>query len=201
MKIIGITGPTGAGKSSLADHMRSRGIPVIDADRLYHSLLTPPSPCLDALRHAFGDGIFTEGGELDRKKLADIVFNDEKKLELLNSTVLSIVLDESRRILKEYESKGEKYAAIDAPTLIESGFHTECDLVVSVICDTDVRIERIISRDGIDRASAEARVHAQKPNGFYTENSHTVICNDADDESFLKKCKAFVDGLFCEVTP
>lgn len=198
MKIIGITGPTGAGKSSLSEYMRTRGIPVIDADRLYHSMLTPPSPCLDALRGAFGNEIFTVDGELDRKKLADIVFNDESKLELLNRTVLSIVLDEARRIFAEYEAEGKWIAAIDAPTLIESGFCSECHTVISVICDPDIRIERIILRDGLDRSAAEDRVRAQKPNGFYTESSDIVINNDCGEEKFLNECKALVDSLLGE---
>lgn len=198
MKIIGITGPTGAGKSSLSEYLRSRDIPVIDADRLYHSLLTPPSPCLDALRNAFGEAIFTEGGELNRKRLAEIVFGNEEKLELLNATVLSIVLEESRRLFKNYEAEGKTWAAIDAPTLIESGFHKECDRVVSVICDPDVRLERIMNRDGLDHKSAEARIRAQKPNSFYTEGSHTVIYNDTDKEQFLDKCREFADRLLSE---
>ena len=194
MKIIGITGPTGAGKSTLSEYMRGCGIPVIDADRLYHSMLTPPSPCLDALRAAFGDEIFS-GEELDRKKLANIVFNDENKLELLNNTVLSIVLDESRKIFATHRSEGKEIAAIDAPTLIESGFCDECDLVVSVICDPATRTERIILRDGIDREAAEKRVYAQKSNEFYISRSDIVINNDKGEDEFLEKCKSFVGGI------
>lgn len=199
MKIIGITGPTGAGKSSLSEYMRSRGIPVIDADKLYHSLLVPPSPCLDALRSAFGDGIFTKNGELDRKELANIVFNDEKKLELLNATVLSIVLEKSRALFEEYKAEGKKCAAIDAPTLIESGFYLECDTVISVLCPPEVRIERIISRDRLDKEAAKARVNAQRPDEFYTERSHTVIYNDGDEEAFIFQCKDVTDRLMGEV--
>ena len=194
MKIIGITGPTGAGKSTLSEYMRQRGIPVIDADKLYHSMLTPPSPCLDALRNAFGDRIFS-GEELDRKKLANIVFSDENKLELLNQTVLSIVLDESRKIFTRYEAEGNEIAAIDAPTLIESGFCDECDLVVSVICDPVSRIERIILRDGITKEAAEKRVRAQKSNEFYTSRSDIVINNDKGEDEFLRECTAFVGGI------
>ena len=195
MKIVGITGPTGAGKSSLSEYMRGRGIPVIDADRLYHSMLTPPSPCLEALRSAFGDGIFTADGELDRKKLAAIVFSDEEKLELLNETVLSMVIGEARSSFAEYEAAGKSIAAIDAPTLIESGFYAECDTVISVLCDPDSRIERIMLRDRLDRSAAEERVRAQKPNGFFEEKSDIVINNDYGEEEFLTECKAFVDGL------
>lgn len=201
MKIVGITGPTGAGKSLLSEYLRENGIPVIDADRLYHSLLVPPSPCLDALKSAFGDGVFSESGELDRKKLAAIVFSDEKKLDLLNRTVLDFVLDRSREILADYESEGYAVAAIDAPTLIESGFHLECDTVVSVICDSNTRIQRIIERDGISPDAAKSRVSGQKSNEFYTKNSHVVIVNDKDEDEFFDCCRVLKDALLKGVEP
>ena len=192
MKTVGITGPTGAGKSLLSAYMREAGIPVIDADALYHSMLIPPSPCLDALRAAFGDGVFRCDGTLDRKRLADIVFNSEEKLELLNRTVLGMVLERSRDILRGYEAEGYAVAAIDAPTLIESGFYRECDVVVSVICDPLIRIERIIGRDGIDREAAESRVRGQKDNKFYTDKSDVVIVNDRDTEEFYRSTRELI---------
>ena len=201
MKIVGITGPTGAGKSLLSEYLRENGIPVIDADRLYHSLLVPPSPCLDALKSAFGDGVFSKNGELDRKKLADIVFSDEKKLDLLNRTVLDFVLDRSRDILADYRAKGYAVAAIDAPTLIESGFHLECNTVVSVVCNPDTRIQRIIERDGISSDAAKSRVSGQKSNEFYTEKSHLVIVNDKSEEEFFERCRELKDALLKGVEP
>ena len=192
MKTVGITGPTGAGKSLLSEYMREAGIPVIDADALYHSMLIPPSPCLDALRAAFGDGVFNGDGTLDRKRLADIVFHSEEKLELLNKTVLGIVLEHSRVILRGYEAEGYAVAAIDAPTLIESGFYRECDTVVSVICDPLIRIERIMERDGIDREAAESRVRGQKDNRFYTDRSDVVITNDRDTEEFYRSAQELI---------
>ena len=195
MKIVGITGPTGAGKSALSEYLRGRGIPVIDADALYHSLLIPPSPCLDALRNAFGEEIFSPEGMLDRKKLANIVFGDKNKLELLNKTVLDFVLNRARQILREYEAEGIAIAAIDAPTLIESGFHTECHTVVSVICPSKLRIERIILRDNIEKEAAEARVHGQKSDGFYISHSDRIIQNDSSESDFLEECRSFADSL------
>ena len=180
MKIIGITGPSGSGKSILASALRERGISVIDADELYHSLLVPPSRCLELLRGAFGGDIFNGDGTLDRPALSRIVFSDEKKLELLNSTVLSVVIDESKKIFAELEARGERVAAIDAPTLIESGFHKECDLVVSVISDADVRADRISERDHIGHDDALRRIRAQRDDEFYKRHSDLVIFNDGD---------------------
>ena len=186
MKIIGITGPSGSGKSMLASALRERGISVIDADELYHSLLVPPSRCLELLREAFGDEIFNDDGTLDRPALARIVFSDEQKLELLNSTVLSVVIDESKKIFAEFCERGEQIAAIDAPTLIESGFHKECDIVVSVISDADVRADRISERDHIGHDDALRRIRAQKDDEFYKSHSDIVIFNDGDIEDLTK---------------
>ncbi len=195
MKIIGITGPTGAGKSLLSDYMREEGIPVIDADGVYHSLLVPPSPCLDALRAAFGDGIFSENGELDRRALSEIVFKNQEKLQLLNDTVLGFVLDKARQMLADYKRKGYTIAAVDAPTLIESGFNCECDIVVSVLSAPEIRVKRIIERDGIDRQAAETRVRAQREDSFYTQYSHTVLVNNGDREQFFERCGELLSEL------
>ena len=195
MRIIGITGPTGAGKSLLSEYLRQKGIPVIDADAVYHSLLIPPSPCLDALRGAFGDCVFSENGELDRRALADIVFHDEKKLALLNRTVLGFVLDKVRESFGQYKKDGHAVAAVDAPTLIESGFSRECDTVVSVLCSPTARAERIINRDGLSREAAEMRINGQKKDSFYTEGSDIVLVNDGSREEFYVKCEALVEAL------
>ena len=194
MKIIGITGPTGAGKSLLSEYFRKNGIPVIDADKVYHSLLVPPSECLDALRKAFGNGIFQED-ELDRRALSEIVFHDEEKLALLNHTVLDFVLDECRKTFADLEKEGHAVSAVDAPTLIESGFWRECDRVISVLSDPDIRVERIMARDGLTKEAAATRVRGQRDDSFYIEKSDTVLMNDRDEAAFLRKCDELVKKL------
>ena len=190
MKIIGITGPSGSGKSLFSRRLSEGGICVIDADEVYHDLLVPPSDCLDALRKAFGDSVFESDGTLNRKALADIVFHDKKRLELLNSTVLGFVLDKIRAMISELDSSGHTLVAVDAPTLIESGFHKECDTVISVLCPAEMRIERIMKRDGLELQAARARTLSQKPDEFYREHSDWVIINDGNvkelENSILK---------------
>ena len=189
MKIIGITGPSGAGKSYLSEFLRKKNIPVLDADEIYHSLLVPPSDCLDAIREAFGDGVIREDGSLDRRALSTLVFGSEEKLELLNSTVLGFVLDRVREIFKDCERDGVSVAGVDAPTLIESGFYTECDTVISVLANRDTRVARIILRDGITEESARARVDAQRADSFYTERSDIVVENNDSEAVFDEKCE------------
>lgn len=185
MHIYGITGPSGAGKSILSEYMTRHGIAHIDADKVYHELLVPPSAALDALRNAFGDKIFTANGVLDRAVLSAIVFHDKEKLALLNETVLGFVLNEIRRRIVSLEKSGASAVAVDAPTLIESGFHKECDTVISVLSSKALRIERIIERDGLSREKAIERTNAQKPDEFYEEHSDIVLMNDGDLDAFF----------------
>lgn len=191
MHVYGITGPSGSGKSIICEYMSERGIPHIDADKVYAQLLIPPSEALDALCQAFGDSVITSDGQLDRRALSSIVFNDEKKLALLNATVLPIVLKELRIRIHSLEKQGFSAVAIDAPTLIESGFNNECDTVISVLCPKELRIKRIMARDGLTLERATERTNAQKPDEFYIGHSDTVLINDGDREKFYSSlCKA-----------
>lgn len=189
MRIIGITGPTGAGKSLLCSELEKNNIPTVDADSVYHSLLVPPSECLDALRREFGDGVFAPDGTLDRKALGKIVFSDRGKLALLNSTVLSIVIAKIREIIADHAAKGGEVIAIDAPTLIESGFSAECDTVISVLAPKELRIARIVERDRITHEEAQRRVNAQKSDDFYIAHSDLLLINDKDAELFLDEVR------------
>lgn len=196
MKIIGITGPSGSGKSILGNFLANRGIPVINADELYHSLLIPPSRCLDKIRESFGDEVFNSDGTLNRPALSHVVFADKSKLELLNSSVLSIVIEEAEKLIAEFARSGKKIVAMDAPTLIESGFDKKCDLVISVISDPSTRAKRIAERDSISDSAAAERIGAQQNDDFYKKHSDVVIINDEDLASFLEQA----DKIYAEIT-
>lgn len=189
MHIYGITGPSGAGKSLLCEYLATEGILTIDADALYHEMLLPPSPLVDAIRAAFGDTVLDEDGGIDRRALSTIVFQAPEKLELLNRTVLGLVLDEIRHRLARLREEGTAAVAIDAPTLIESGFHRECDTVIVVLSSRKERVTRIMARDDISRERAEARIDAQQPDSFYTGAAHIVLYNDGEREAFLTEAR------------
>lgn len=195
MNIIGVTGPSGAGKSLLGSYISSLGVPSIDADRVYHSLLIPPSECLDSLRSVFGDRIFNSDGSLDRAALGKIVFSDPHKLELLNQTVLPRVLNKIRALIDEYQKLGHLTVVLDGPTLIESGFDKECDTVISVLCDKSLRIDRITSRDNISREKAEARINAQHDDSFYIENSDYILYNNENAETFISQAEQLLKDI------
>lgn len=195
MRIIGITGPSGSGKTRLTEYLAGLGIPTVNADDLYHSMLIPPSACLDAIRAKFGDGVFYEDGSLDRNALSRIVFSDETKLKLLNRTVLGMVIEEIRKIITALEKQGKQTVVVDAPTLIESGFDRECDTVISVLSPADERVIRISRRDGISSQRAKERIRAQKDDIFYKAHSDIVIFNDGTEEQFDGKIRSLADKL------
>ena len=134
-------------------------------------------------------------GTLDRARLGEIVFSSEEKLELLNKTVLSRVIARIKQMIFEYEKSGYRAVAVDAPTLIESGFDKECDTVISVLSPKEQRTERIMKRDSIDAERAVLRVNAQKDDSFYTESSHFVLHNDGERDSFEKAAAELLSSL------
>ena len=196
IKIIGVTGPSGAGKSCLSALFSEKGLPVIDADRVYHSLLKKDSECTLALVGEFGAHILNENGEPDTKKLGSIVFASDEKLKRLNSLVLGFVIKKINGMISELEAKGHRSVIVDAPTLIESGFSSECDLVISVLASSEKRIERICERDGITREKALMRVNAQKGDDFYVSNSDVVITNDASTNEFFALAEESLKEIF-----
>ena len=195
IKVIGLTGPSGAGKSSVCRVAKKENIPFIDADKVYHSLLTAGSDCTQALVLEFGNGILDSNGAPDTKRLAAIVFSSEEKLTRLNSLVLHFVIEKLRLMISELEASSEKCVIVDAPTLIESGFHKECDIVVSVIAPRTDRIGRICARDGISIENAEKRVVSQHPDEFYITHSDIVIINDADEDALEEKTRDLIDRI------
>ncbi len=192
MHVYGITGPSGSGKSLLCEYLSAHGIVHINADAVYHEMLTPPSTVVDAIVRQFGKSVLAPDGGIDRRALSAIVFSSPQKLELLNQTVLPLVLDEVRARLARMKQDGVRVVAIDAPTLIESGFDTECDTVVIVLSSAETRIARIMERDGISIERAKARIEAQNPDDFYIAHADAVLYNDGDSKAFLEQAqKAF----------
>ncbi len=195
MKVIGITGPTGAGKTTALNVLEQLGGAVIDADRVYHEL-TRSSPALrQELEGRFGP-VYTPEGELDRKKLGGLVFGDPAALEDLNAITHRYVLAEIDRRLAQAEKAGHPAAAVDAIALIESGLARRCHTVVAVLAPAEVRVRRIMAREGISEDYARARVDAQKGEDFFRAHCPHILVNDGEDPA------AFADrarSLFIQI--
>ncbi len=198
MKIIGLTGQSGAGKTTLCERFEELGIPCLNTDVIYYELVSYQSPCLIELKEKFGDSIINSDGSLDRTALAVLVFqgdNAKDNLNNLNATTHKYVWEEVNRRLTEYMNQGKTLAVIDAPALFSSKiFIGACDIIISVICDKETRLERILKRDNIDRERALARIEAQPDDSFFIENSDYYIVNSGTREEMVKK----LDSIFAQ---
>ena len=181
-KVIGLCGGIGSGKSSVSSIFMKNGIPVIDADRIYHDLTSSKSKCLDELVLAFGEDIISCGA-LNRQRLAKIVFASDgarEKLDLLNSITHKHVLNEISGIIRGLEDRGHNIVVVEVPLLFESGFNKNCDTIISVISPREMRIKRVMERDSISYEDVEARIDSQKPDSWLIDHSDYVINNNQD---------------------
>ncbi len=193
MKVIGITGGSGAGKSTIVEIWRSTGLKVFNADSVYHELLRERVALLAELQDHFG-GVFS-GGRLDRKKLADIVFSDPAELKKLNSITHKYVVEEIRKRLSGAAAQGETCAAIEAIYLIETELSDLCDCVVGVVAPMDRRLKRIAARDGLGPERAWARVHAQQSDEYFFQNCDYVIDNQGKLEDLEKNAREVLSSI------
>lgn len=180
MKIIGITGPSGAGKGAISEYMNTvHGFKVIDADKVYHDIISAPSDCVNELAEHFGKAILNENGGIDRRALSKMVFGEEnkEKLLLLNKITHKYVISEINKIIEKYAADGAEVCVIDAPLLIEAGVDEMCDYVIAVVAPKELRAKRIAARDGIDEEAALLRINSQKPYSFYEEKCDFILQN------------------------
>lgn len=168
--VIGLTGPTGAGKSTVAAAFAKLGCAVIDADVLARQAVQDPE-CLAALAGAFGADIVAPDGSLDRRLLAKRAFPSPEKTETLNRITHPAVLKETVRRIAELKKSGAAAVVLDAPLLFESGADSLCDTTVAVTAPPESRLRRIMARDGISEETARERMNAQHPNEYYEQRA------------------------------
>ncbi|MBQ4055390.1 MAG: dephospho-CoA kinase [Clostridia bacterium] len=177
--VVGLTGMSGAGKSYVAEHFSSAGFNIIDADKTYHELVSRDGECTRELKSAFGTSVINRDGSLDRSALAPIVFSDPAKLALLNSITHRYVLSAIRQEI----SRRAGICVVDAPQLFESGFDAECEVIVGVVADPALCVERIVSRDKISPEKAKQRLANQHGRDYIESRCDVVIINNGNDIS------------------
>lgn len=187
--VIGLTGPTGAGKSSVTDIAVNLGFKVIDCDKLARVAVNKGSRGLAALRNAFGDDVITPEGILDRARLAQIAFSEEKKTELLNKTLLPFICE-----LVD-EQIDTEYVLLDAPTLFESGMNSICKQTVAVLAPVEIRLKRIMERDKITVEAALLRINAGKPDEFYIKKADKVFYNNGELSDFQSTINVYLKEI------
>ena len=174
--VLGLTGGTGAGKSSALWAVESLGGQVIDCDQLYHEMLETCAPLRDDIGASF-PGAFDADGQLDRRKLGQEVFSHKDRLEQLNSIIFRHLVPEVRRRLASSENR---LFAIDAINLLEGGLDQLCDRTVAVTSPLELRVRRIMARDSIPEQYARLRISAQQPDEYYRGKCDCELNNAAD---------------------
>ena len=187
--IIGITGGTGCGKTTLLDMIRQADGLVLDCDAIYHQLLKTDKTLLSAIDSRFPGCV--ENGALNRKKLGAIVFADEAALQDLNTITHGAV----KREVQNRLAAAPALAAIDAIGLFEGGLAPLCNVTVAITAPEEDRITRLMARDNISREYALSRIRAQKPESWFREKADYLLENTGTLEQFQQKCLAFLQTL------
>lgn len=197
MMIVGITGPTGSGKTTALNVIREMGGCVLDLDAVYHGLLKTDAGLLGELDARFPGVI--RNGELDRKALGNIVFADKQALSDLNAITGKYILAETDRQLEEARRQGIPIAAIDAINLLEGDLPERCDVTVAVTAPVEIRVGRLMERDGISEEYARLRISAQQPNEYFEAHcDHTLRNGEGTQEAFAQSCRELFDRLLAQ---
>ena len=188
MTIIGLTGGSGTGKSTALRVLADMGACVIDCDMVYHELLESNGAMLDEIARRF-PGVVSDG-RLMRKALGEIVFHDPVALADLNALTHGYVRRAVDMRISDLAERGILFLAIEGIAIIEAGIAGECDVVVAFLAPEEIRVQRIMTREGIGRDYALARVRSQKPDAFYMERAaYTLTSNFSSSDECIAACR------------
>ena len=188
-RVIGLTGQSGAGKTTVSRVFSQNGFAVIDADIISREVTQKGQPCLTELSEAFGSDIINSDGTLNRKRLGSIVFSDREKLRQLNGIIYPYIIYRIISRIDELSEEGRELILLDAPTLFEANADDLCDLIISVTADESIRMSRIISRDNITPEAAKKRFESQYSEHFFVNHSDFVIINNKTPDVLAAKAE------------
>ncbi len=190
MKVIGLTGQTGAGKTTASDALRAGGLPVINCDLLAREVVNNSKSCLGDLVLAFGCEIIDHNGELNRRKLSAAVFGDRKKLRRLNAITFPHIVRRIEEEIGRYQKMGASALVLDAPTLYEAKADRLCDAVVAVIAPEADRLQRILQRDGLSEEEAMNRIRSQHDDAFFRARADYLVENSGTPQELVEAVAA-----------
>ncbi len=185
-RVIGLTGQSGAGKTTVCNILQENGFAVINADLLAKKLLDENQICKKTLSLTFGKDIINENNTINRQLLADKCFTNKNNTDLLNKITHPFIIYMALQEIKRFAALGKQYIVFDAPVLFESYSDVFCDTIISVISSLENRTKRIINRDKITYEQAKKRISAQYDDNFYIQRSDFVIKNNKDLSELLE---------------
>ena len=197
MKRVGLTGGIASGKSTVCEQLRRKGCLILDADQIAHQLIVKGQPCFAPVINLFGPLILDDSGEIDRKKLGNLVFHNPPLLQQLNRIVHPEVIRQIQTKLAIIEAERSRPRTIvEASVMIESGFHTSFQYLILVTCTSPQQIERLRIRNGLSEVEARLRMAAQLP----LEEKKSLADWVIDNSGSLEQTQAQVDRLWQELT-
>jgi dephospho-CoA kinase len=194
MLVVGLTGSIGTGKSTVSNVLKTKNINIIDADKISREILNNTT-ALNEIFDYFGDEVKNPDGTLNRKKLGNIVFNDDVKLIKLNSITHPKIKENINNKLLEYKENKEKIVIVDAPLLIEAKFYDLVDKILLIVCDEEVQINRIIKRDNCSKKDAILRIKSQMSQVDKKTYADYIIDNSYDLEILNKQVEEFLKNM------
>lgn len=193
--IIGLTGQSGAGKTSVCDILKSESdIAVIDCDVIARNVAKKGSDFVKEISRIYPEAVCKDF-ELDRKAVSRIVFSDKEELKRYEGIIFPYITRDIKQEIKKLENEGRSIIILDAPTLFEAGADKLCDMIISVIADKQTRLERIRKRDGLPDELILKRFSSQKSSKFFIENSDYYINNNKGSEELYKETKNIIDFI------
>lgn len=190
LKIIGVTGGIGSGKSTVSRILSDSGAKVVDADSIAKQVVAKGEKALDEIKDCFGMKIISESGELDRKQLAEIVFNDREKLLTLNRITHKYVTDKIIEQIQDIKNSCKaEFIVVDAAIPIKSGFVDIVDVIWVVVAVQEIRVQRIMLRSGLSHQQALDRINSQMKDEDYLKVADKVITNDRSFEELQNEVK------------
>jgi dephospho-CoA kinase len=195
MLVVGLTGGIAAGKTLVADALRERGVPVMDADRSARAVVEAGSSGLEQVVAAFGEDVLDGYYALDRKKLGELVFADPQARKTLESILHPLIAADLATRLAKLRREGTQLAVVDAALMIETGSYTNYAALVVVHADDDTRIQRLMVRDGLTRAEARQRLESQMPQQRKMELADYLIDNNGRIDDTLEQVNALLVEL------
>jgi dephospho-CoA kinase len=195
LHVFALTGGIGSGKSTVAKFWRSEGLAVVDADGLAREVVTPGAPALEEIAREFGSDVLDEQGALQRARLGEIVFGDAAARQRLERIVHPRVRAAAAAHWEDLAAAGRRLACYEVPLLFETGQEEAYRPVVVVQVSPATQLERIMARDGLERAAAQARIDAQMPLAEKAARADYVISNDGPLEETLRSARAVLDAI------